>query len=437
VIIVDSALRRLESKGEPIRVGMVGAGAMGRAIAFQILQIVPGMRLVAIANRTLAHAEAAFAEGGAGTVRTVDDEAALEAALKQNIPAITTDPALLCAASGIDVVLEVTGAVEHGARVVLDAIDHGKHVVTMNAELQGTVGPILKHKADAAGVMLTDSDGDQPGVMMNLWRFVRGLGVRPVLIGNMKGLHDPYRNPTTQTEFARRNHLTPQMAASFADGTKMSFEMALVANATGLRAGRRGLYGPSCANVHDAKDLFPRDQMLETGLVDYVVGAEPAPGVFVLGFEERPLQQHWLQLYKQGEGPIYTFYTPYHLCHLEAPSSIARAVLFGDATVAPDAGHVVDVIAAAKRDLRAGETLDGIGWYMTYGLCENADTARVENLLPMGLAEGCRLVRDVAKDRVLTYDDVELPPDRLADRLRAEQTEAVSGAGGANASRRA
>ncbi len=428
MIIVDRALRRLEEKGEPIRVGMVGAGAMGRAIAFQILQITPGLRLVAIANRTLANAEAAFAEGGAASIRVVEDEDALAAALEQGAAAITTDPSLLCAAPGIDVVFEVTGAVEFGARVVLDAIAHKKHVVTMNAELQGTVGPILKRRADAAGVILTDADGDQPGVMMNLYRFVRGLGVRPVLIGNMKGLHDPYRNPTTQTEFARRNHLTPHMAASFADGTKMSFEMALVANATGLRAGRRGLYGPSCASVHDAKELFPRDQMLETGLVDYVVGAEPAPGVFVIGFEERPLQRHWLKLYKQGDGPLYTFYTPYHLCHLEAPTTIGRAVLFGDAAVAPDAGHVVDVVAAAKRDLRAGETLDGIGWYTTYGLCENADVARAENLLPMGLAEGCRLVRDIPRDRTLTYEDVELPSGRVVDRLRAEQAEAFAAA---------
>ena len=148
MIIVDRALRRLEEKGEPIRVGMVGAGAMGRAIAFQILQITPGLRLVAIANRTLANAEAAFAEGGAATIRVVEDEDALAAALEQGAAAITTDPSLLCAAPGIDVVFEVTGAVEFGARVVLDAIAHKKHVVTMNAELQGTVGPILKRRAE-------------------------------------------------------------------------------------------------------------------------------------------------------------------------------------------------------------------------------------------------------------------------------------------------
>jgi len=422
LIIVDEALRQLESKGKPIRVGMVGAGAMGKAIALQIISVVPGMRLVAIANRTVERAKEAYLEAGIEKVRQVDDERALSAAMDAGEGAVTTDAHLLCAHEDIDVLLEVTGAVEFAAAVVLAAIDAGKHVVTMNAELQGTVGPLLKLRADEAGVILTDSDGDQPGVMMNLYRFVKGLGVRPVLVGNVKGLHDPYRNPRTQEEFARKNRLTPHMAASFADGTKMSFEQTLVANATGLRAGKRGLYGFHCGSVHEAKDLYPMDQMLETGLVDYLVGAEPKPGVFVLGHETHPEQRRWLELYKLGDGPLYTFYTPYHLCHLEAPHTVARAVLFGDAAVTPHEGHVMDVVTTAKRNLEPGETLDGIGWYMTYGQCENADATYRDNLLPMGLAEGCTLVRPVAKDSVITYDDVEIPSDRLIDRLRDEQT---------------
>jgi predicted homoserine dehydrogenase-like protein len=421
VIIVDTALRRREEEGNPIRVGMVGAGAMGRALALQVRSAVAGMDIVAISNRHPEAAERAYRDAGAEKVLRVSDREELAEAIERGVPAYTDDPRLLCAAEGIDAIWEVTGAVEFGAHVVLDAIAHGKHVVTMNAELQGTVGPLLKERADAAGVVLTDSDGDQPGVMMNLYRFVRGIGVRPVLLGNLKGLHDPYRNPTTQEEFARRNGLSPQMATSFADGTKMSFEMALVANATGLRAGRRGLYGPSCAHVQDAADLFPFEQMLEVGLVDYVVGAEPAPGVFCLGYQDHPVQKRWLQLYKLGDGPLYTFYTPYHLCHLEGPTTVARAVLFGDAAVAPHSGHVVDVAANAKRDLKTGEVLDGIGFYMTYGVCENAGVTRAERLLPMGLAEGCTLVRDVPQDATLTYDDVALPEGRLVDALREEQ----------------
>jgi predicted homoserine dehydrogenase-like protein len=157
------------------------------------------------------------------------------------------------------------------------------------------------------------------------------------------------------------------------------------------------------------------------GIVDYVVGAVPAPGVFVLGMHDHPAQQHYLNLYKLGEGPLYTFYRPYHLCHFEVPNSVARAVLFQDATIAPLGAPVVEVVAAAKVDLQAGETLDGIGYYMTYGLAENADVTLQENLLPIGVAEGCRLKYDIPKDQVLTYADVELPEGRLIDQLRSEQ----------------
>lgn len=420
MIIVDEALRRREAAGDPIRVGMVGAGAIGRALALQVNTVTPGMEIVAIANRTVANAEQAYRDAGHERWTAVDDLDGLHAALSDGVPAVTDDPGILCAAEGIDAIWEVTGAVEFGAHVALDAIDHGKHLVTFNAELQGTVGPELKRRADAAGVVVSDSDGDQPGVMMNLYRFVRGIGLRPVLLGNLKGLHDVTRNPATQTDFARTKGLSPNMAASFADGTKLSFEMALVANATGLRAGRRGMHGFDADRVHDAEHLFADLVPDEGGLVDYLVGAEPGPGVFCLGTTDDHEQRRWLELYKLGDGPLYTFYTPYHLCHLEGPTTVARVVLFGDPAVSPDVGHVVDVVTAAKRDLVAGETIDALGWFKTYGLAENADLSRAENLLPIGLAEGCTVVRDVAAGEVLTYDDVELPEGRLIDELRAD-----------------
>jgi predicted homoserine dehydrogenase-like protein len=427
MIIVDRELARRDEEGRPVRVGMVGAGAMGRGIALQILTAVRGMELVAISNRHPDAAVRAYRDAGAEEVELVESPSALEAAMARGKPAVTDDFELLCEAQGIDVVLEVTGAVDFGAGVVLKTIQNGKHAVTMNAELQGTLGPLLKSHADKAGVVLTDSDGDQPGVVMNLYRFVEGIGCRPVLAGNIKGLHDPYRNPTTQERFAREHGLSPQMATSFADGTKISFEMAIVANATGLRVGQRGMYGPACEVVHDAEKLFPMEELMDGGLVDYVLGAQPGPGVFVLGYHDHPVQKSFLHLYKLGDGPLYTFYRPYHLCHFEVPSTVARAVLFGDPTIAPLDRPCVEVVTAAKRSLEAGEVLDGIGWYMTYGLCENAGTAAAEDLLPMGVAEGCRLRRNIPKDRVLTYADVELPEGRLCDRLRAEQAALFTG----------
>jgi predicted homoserine dehydrogenase-like protein len=425
MIIVDRALQERERAGEPIRVGLVGAGFMGRGIALQICTATPGMELVAIANRRLDGAIRAYSEAGVARPRVVSSVAELEETVMSGVPAATEDALLLCQAEGIDALIEVTGTVEYGARVALSAIEHGKHVILMNAELDGTVGPILKVYADRAGVVFTNADGDQPGVILNLYRFVKGIGVTPVLCGNIKGLHDPYRNPTTQAEFARRWKQQPHMVTAFADGSKISFEQAIVANATGMRVARRGMYGPTVAAgtpIEETVGLYPTEELLDgPGIVDYVVGAAPSPGVFVLGAHDHPLQQHYLDLYKLGPGPLYCFHTPYHLCHFEVPTTVARAVLFGDAAIAPLGAPCVEVVATAKVDLRAGEVLDGIGWYMTYGQCENSDVARAENLLPIGLAEGCLLTRDISRDQVLAQDDVEIPPNRLCDRLRAEQ----------------
>jgi len=262
---------------------------------------------------------------------------------------------------------------------------------------------------------------------MNLFRFVKGIGVKPVLCGNIKGLHDPYRNPTTQESFARKWKQKPHMVTSFADGTKISFEQAIVANATGMRVGKRGMHGPTVPSgtfIKEAVRWFPLEELIEgSGIVDYVVGAEPGPGIFVLGTHDHPIQKHYLNLYKLGTGPLYCFYTPYHLCHFEVPNTVARAVLFGDAAITPIGAPFVDVVTTAKLDLKSGQVLDGMGYYMTYGQCENSEAVNVQNLLPMGLAEGCRMKRNIRKDQVLTYDDVELPEGRLCDKLRYEQND--------------
>jgi predicted homoserine dehydrogenase-like protein len=216
------------------------------------------------------------------------------------------------------------------------------------------------------------------------------------------------------------------MVTSFADGTKISFEQAIVANATGMRVARRGMFGPtvpSGTHLQDvANTLYPLDAVLEgSGIVDYVVGAVPGPGVFVLGTHDDPAMQHYLNLYKLGTGPLYLFYTPYHLCHFEVPNTIARVVLFDDAALRPAGAPCVDVVTTAKVNLVAGHTIDALGGYSSYGLAENADVVHRDRLLPIGLAEGAVLLHDVAKDAVLTYDDVRLPDGRLSDELRVEQ----------------
>lgn len=426
MIIVDAALEKREEAGNPIRVGIIGAGYMGRGVVLQILSAIKGMDVAAVYNRTISQAELAYKQAGVDSVVRVETAAALEDAIKNGQYVITDDPMLLCEADGIDAIMEATGEIEFGAHVVMRAIEHGKHVILMNAELDAVVGPILKVYADKAGVVISNVDGDQPGVIMNLYRWVNSIGYKPILAGNMKGLQDHYRTPETQKEFADAHKQKPRMITSFADGTKISMEMAVVANATGFRVGVRGMYGPECKHVTESKELFPLDQMLDGGMVDYILGAEPGPGVFVLGYNDNPIKQQYLSYLKMGEGPVYVFYIPYHFPHLESPLTIARAVLFHDAATAPVAGPVVDVITAAKRDLREGEEIDGIGGFMVYGVTENHDVARRGNMIPMSLIEGCRLNRNLLRDEILTYEDVEVPGRRLIDKLYKEQIEYFS-----------
>lgn len=422
--IVDTALRKRAEEGRPIRVGVIGAGFMADGLTNQIVNSTPGMELVAIANRTAEKGTHLFEKAGRES-RRVENAAELHAAIEAGVAAVTSDPLLVCESPLVDAIVEVTGAIEFSAQVVLRAIEHGKHVVLMNAELDGTVGPILKTYADRAGVILTGCDGDQPGVEMNLYRFVKGMGLTPLVCGNIKGLQDPYRNPTTQAGFAEKWGQNPTMVTSFADGTKISFEQAIVANATGMRVAKRGMVGAAFeGHVDELTKHYDIDELRAgSGFVDYVVGfnIKPGPGVYVLATHDDPKQRHYLNLYKLGEGPLYSFYTPYHLCHFEVPASIARAVIFNDAVLQPLDGPFVDVITMAKTDLAAGTVLDGLGGYHTYGEAENHPIVRSESLLPIGLAEGCTLIRPVAKDAALTYADVIVPTGRLCDRLRAEQ----------------
>jgi len=423
MIIVDTALRKREAEGNPIGVAIVGSGFMGRGLINQIVNTTPGMRVAVVVNRTLAKAEKALADAGVTDIRVVEDAAGVDAAVREGAVAITQDFRAATAATSVDAIVEATGHVEYGCHVVVDAIEHGKDIVLMNAEVDGTVGPILHKRAKDAGVLVTGCDGDQPGVQMNLVRFVRGIGLTPLVCGNIKGLQDEYRTPTTQKAFAEKWGQDPYMVTSFADGTKVTFEQAIVANATGMSIERRGMRGADHAGhidelttAYDVDDLESRG-----GVVDYVVGSKPGPGVFVLAKHDDPKQQHYLNLYKLGEGPLYSFYTPYHLCHFEVPTTVARAVLFRDAALQPLGAPTVEVIAIAKTDLPAGTVIDGLGGYHTYGVAERADVTAQDDLLPIGVAEGCRVLRDISKDEAIHYADVELPEGRLVDQLRAQQ----------------
>ena len=426
MILVDTALERRRREGNPIRVALSGAGYMGRGIALQIVRAVPGIELVAIASRDAERAGDAFAAAGRQDGRVVSTDAELADAMAAGRPAVTSDAALLARAEGVEAVIEATGDVGAGARFALAAIGSGKHVVLVNAELDGTLGPLLKVRADRAGVVVSYTDGDEPGLILNLSRYARAVGLEPVLAGNLKGLLDPYRTPDTQREFAAAVGQKERMVTSFADGTKLSLEAAITANALGFRVARRGMTGHRCGHVNEAAGLFDAEELLRGGIVDFLLGAQPGSGAFVVAYGDDPGRQSYLSYFKLGDGPLYTFYQPWHLPNFDVPLTVARAVLFHDAAVAPLGPPRCEVVTVAKRDLPEGTSLDGIGGFECYGTIENADAARAEKLLPMGLAEGCRLTREVEIDEPITFDDVERPSKRLTDELWSEQLELFS-----------
>lgn len=427
MIIVDTALAKRAANNNPVQIGLFGAGFMAKGIVNQIVRYVPGLRLAVICNRTLGAARAALLEAGipAEQIRECTRAGQVDDAIRDGKYAICSDPLLINSADKVDLTIEATGHVEYGAYVTLSAIEHGKDMVSMNVELDATVGPILRHKAEQAGVVLTGCDGDQPGVQMNLYRYVQTLGLTPLICGNIKGLQDRYRNPTTQAEFAKQWGQTPHMVTSFADGTKISMEQAVIANATGMRVAQRGMIGLNhSGHVDELVNAYDLDTVRELGgIVDYVVGSAPSPGIFVMAEARDTTQAHYLDYGKLGKGPVYSFYVPWHLTALEVHISAARVALFKDTVIAPTGVPTVECVATAKVDSNAGEVLDGLGFYKTYGQCENADIAESQELLPMGLADRCTLKNSVKKDQVLTWNDIVPPKDSLAHDLHAEQRE--------------
>jgi predicted homoserine dehydrogenase-like protein len=421
--IVDTELQIRAKENRPIRVGIVGAGFMSQGLTNQIVHSTPGMRVSAISNRQVQRAIDVFRYAGFDAVEVADSQCALDDAASRGRPVAAADAMLLARSDEIEVLVDATGAVEFGAQVALEAFRHGKDVILMNAELDATIGPILQVYAERHGVILTGCEGDEPGVQINLYRWVKGLGLTPRLLGNVKGLQDRYRTPTTQKAFAERWGQNPSMVTSFADGSKISFEQSAVANATGFSVQRRGM---SRGRVYDGDvlkigELYDLEELRTLGgAIDYVVGT-PLTKVYCLAEHADPKQRHYLNLYKMGAGPLYSFFTPYHLVHFEVPNAIARAVLFRDSVIKPLAGPVVEVCAVAKRDIQAGEVLDDYGMYMTYGEAVNVEEMSGGRYLPEGLVQGCRVKRNLPKDAVVTYDDVILPAGRLADRLRGEQ----------------
>lgn len=411
-------LTHLQSLAEPIRVGVVGAGTAGKGLFYQA-GVTPGLAAVGLCDLKVPKAVQAAEEFGR-PYRVVEKAGELEDAVKRGLVAICEDGELLARSAAIQVLVEASNDIFGGARHALAALETGKHVVMMNAEADLTFGPYLLRVAEERGRVYTSCDGDQPGCLARLTAELELWGFELVMAGNIKGFLDRYANPTAIIPEAEKRFLDPKMCAGFTDGTKLCVEMALVANAYGLSTLVPGMKGPRCSRVQEALELFDFAAIRTSGqvVVDYVLGARPYGGVFVIGYCDHPYQTRafsWMPA-ETGKGPFFVFYRPYHLVHIEAMRCIAEACFDGEPLLAPRAGRRTDVYAYAKRDLRRGERLDGVGGYMCYGLIENCEptgavTARRAGL-PICLSEGVTVARDIAQDDKIYLDDVLYDPER-------------------------
>lgn len=414
-----SRLRKHEAKGLTINVAVTGAGLIGHGMVRQV-DITPGMRTALLIARHPERAIDAYIKAGHNRSDIVvsDKLDELQRAIDAGQPAVTRQVKFIRDLQRLDAVVEATGAVEYGAKVALCAIEGGKHVIMMNAETDATVGCALKKLADEAGVVYTNSDGDQPGALMRLFEYVRGIGFEVVAALNCKGFMDIYATPDTIRPWAKKQRTSLAMTTAFTDGTKMNIENAVLANATGLLPEIRGMHGIKTDMPTALEDCMKVFQ--SRGVVDYTLGGSFGGGVFVIGYSDNTdMVQPMMRYFKMGDGPYYLFYRPWHLCHFETPLSIAEAVLDHEPTITPLGSPMVEVIAIAKRDLKAGEILDGIGGYTTYGQIDRIENT--DNLLPVGLTDGVRLTRSVCKGEPVPINAVELSSESTLMQLRQQQ----------------
>jgi predicted homoserine dehydrogenase-like protein len=415
-------LKRREARGEPIRTGVIGAGFMGKGLVYQLSKM-PGMRPSLVVNRSPEKSIAAYVESGFKRehILVSDDPHKLATAVAENRPAVSTESEIAGKVATLDVVIEATGAVEQGAREALSCIKNKKHFISLNAETDGTIGCLLKRKADDAAVVYSNSDGDQPGVIMRMVEYCEGCGFEVLAAVNCKGFMNVHATPESIKEWAVRQRTSPRMTCAFTDGTKMNIEQNVVCNATGLIPFKRGMIGVKTNQANAVKDFEATGALAgPRGIVDFTLGGDFGGGIFIIARgKNREFVQPYLKYLKMGEGPNYMFFRPYHLCHIETPLSAAEAVVYGEATIAARGKPVAHTVTLAKRDLKPGETLDGIGGFNQYGQLEVAE--KTKGLLPIGLAEGVRLKREIKQDQPIPMDAVELDESSLLVKLWKEQ----------------
>lgn len=401
-------LSKLRALQKDIRIGIIGIGNIGKGILYQTT-ITPGIKCLAIAEIDVDKA-VLWAKELKLDFRIAATSSEVTTAIEMGKLAICEDGLLLSGCDQIDVLVDSSSSISGGLHYAQKAILQHKHMVMMNSEADLIFGPYLSRLADNEGVVYTSADGDQHTVIKRLMNETELWGFKTVMAGNMKGFLDRYSNPTKIIPEADKRFLDYKMCTSYTDGTKMCIENALVANAINGYAVTPGMLGPRVDDIYNIFDYFDLASLWDNNrpIVDYVLGAYPPGGVFVIGYNDHPHQSKSIRWYpsKLGDGPFYLFHRPFHLGHIETMACIAEAFLDNVALLKPDYGFVTNVYAYGKKVLQAGETLDGIGGYATYGLIENCQDNLEEPGLPICLAENVVLKRDIQRDEKIYMEDI-------------------------------
>lgn len=342
----------------------------------------------------------------------VELEAAQKAVASEEQALSGTDCSQFLQEHPIDVLVECTNSIGPAANYCLTAFEHQTNVVLMNAEIDLALGPLLQHRAQQAGVNLSSDAGDQHGVLASLIAEAKLMGFEIIQAGNIKGFLDRQATPESIKLEAEKRRLSPTQCCAYTDGTKLHIEMAVLANALGYLPPPGGMTGPRATHVQEALHLFDFSHYENTPRIDYLLGAEPNGGVYLIVRPQKnlpPEQAFYLKYYKLGNGPEYLLYRPYHLCHLETPKAI-----FSTAAGQPlltQNQQSCDVYAYAKRNLAAGShILHAIGSAECYGLVEPLNSQRIPITL---LEENTTLKKPLAKDQALTLEDLDLPDNQL------------------------
>jgi len=425
---LHALLLRRQADGMPLRVGLIGAGKFGSMYLSQVRRA-PGARLKAIADLSVARAREALAHVGwsESEIATV---------------AFTEDATAMIGRGDVDIVIDATGSPAAGIAHVLACCERGKDIVMVNVEADALAGPLLAKRAREAGIVYSLAYGDQPALICEMVDWVRAVGFELIAAGKGTKYLPQYHASTPDTvwgyygmspEDARLGGLNAQMFNSFLDGTKSAIEMCAVANATGLAA-PEGLSFPPCGVDDLPRVLRPRDEggmLTHRGQVEVISSLERDGrpvfrdlrwGVYVVFAGGSPYVERCFREYglvTDPSGRYSAMYKPYHLIGLELGVSVASIGLRGEATGAPIGFHA-DVVATAKRDLAAGEVLDGEGGYTVYGrILPAAQSLRLGGL-PLGLAHKVRLKQAVSAGQPVKWSDVEIDASQPAVRVRRE-----------------